>query len=331
MYSVDKAGINKILLSFYKQIEESETLYQSAEIKLDKKRIKNILYLGMGGSAIAGDLLKDIFFKELTVPVSVVRGYDTPAFCGKDTLVVVSSYSGNTEETLSAVEQAANTGAQILAVTSGGKLMKVAQDNKWALITIPPGLPPRQALGYLFFPLYHALGNLGIINKYTANLKSLVRFTKDLAKRNKYPQAEGHVLSYGLARIIRNKVPIIYSTAPYLQTVSRRWQNQMQENGKSMAFANVLPEMNHNEIVGWEQDTKAMSEFVVIFLENEDPHPRIKKRMDLSKKIIKKRGVKVVEVYTAGKTILEKVFSLVVLGDWVSYYLALGYKRIPMK
>ncbi len=329
MYSVDKAGINKILLSFHKQIEESEGLYKAADFHLDMKNITNILYLGMGGSAIAGDLMKDVFFDQLKVPMTVVRGYHSPAFCNKNTLVVVSSYSGNTEETLSSVEQAAQSGAQVLAVTSGGKLAETAQANKWALITIPPGLPPRQALGYLFFPLYHALGNLGLIDSYSANLKSLVRFISDLAKRNKYPQAKGHVLSYDLARVIRNKVPIIYSTAPYLQTVSRRWQNQMQENGKSMAFSNVLPEMNHNEIVGWEQDTKAMSEFVVIFMENEDPHPRIKKRIELSKKIIKKRGVKVIEVYTAGKSILEKVFSLIVLGDWVSYYLALGYKKDP--
>lgn len=329
MYSVDKAGINKILLSFYKQIEESEGLYKSADITLNKERIQNILYLGMGGSAIAGDLMKDIFFDELTIPMTVVRGYSAPAYCSKSTLVIVSSYSGNTEETLSAAEKVAPSGAQILAVTSGGKLAEMAAKYKWSLITIPQGLPPRQALGYLFFPLYHVLGNLELFKKYSSRLTSLSRFVSDLAKRNVYPQAKGHVLSYRLARIIRNKVPVIYSTAPYLQTVSRRWQNQMQENGKSIAFSNVLPEMNHNEIVGWEQDTKAISEFVVIFLENENPHPRIKKRIELSKKIIKKRGVKVIEVYSSGKTILEKVFSLIVLGDWVSYYLALGYKKDP--
>ena len=329
MYSVDKAGINKILLSFYKQIEESESLYKSAGISLNKKRIQNILYLGMGGSAIAGDLMKDIFFDELTVPMTIIRGYIAPHFCSKNTLVIVSSYSGNTEETLSAAKQVAGSGAQIVAISSGGKLAEMAGKNKWPLITIPQGLPPRQALGYLFFPLYHLLGELELFKKFSPRLRSLARFASDLAKRNVYPQAEGHVLSYGLARVIRNKIPVIYSTAPYLQTVSRRWQNQMHENGKSMAFSNVLPEMNHNEIVGWEQDTKAMSEFVVIFLENENPHPRIKKRIELSKKIIKKRGVKVVEVYTAGKTVLEKAFSLIILGDWVSYYLALGYKKDP--
>ncbi len=236
MYSVDKAGINKILLSFYKQIEESEGLYKSADIQLNKKGIQNILYLGMGGSAIAGDLMKDIFFDELTVPMTIIRGYMAPAFCSKNTLVIVSSYSGNTEETLSAAKQVAGSGAKILAITSGGKLAEMAVKNKWPMITIPQGLPPRQALGYLFFPLYHLLGNLELFKKYSPRLGNLARFVSDLAKRNVYPQADGHVLSYRLARVIRNKVPIIYSTAPYLQTVSRRWQTRCRKTASPWLF-----------------------------------------------------------------------------------------------
>ena len=331
MYSVDKSGFKKILLNFYKQIQDSEQLYKKGDIHLDYEQINNILYIGMGGSAIAGDLLHDVLFDQLSVPLSVIRGYSSPHYCNKNTLVIASSYSGNTEETLSALKEASKTEAQIVTITSGGELKKLSEKNGWSHISIPEGYPPRQALGYLFFPLYHLLGNLNLIKEYNPNLKKLAAFAKEAAQRNDYPKYDGRVFSKDLARTIHNHIPLFYSTAPYLCTVSRRWQNQMQENGKSIAFSNVLPELNHNEIVGWEQDTPALENFIVVFLENEKPHPRIKKRIKLSQKIIKKHGVKVVDIYSAGDTVLEKVFSLIICGDWVSYYLALDYKKDPLE
>ena len=329
MYSVDKTGYKKVLLNFHRQAEDGLKLFQDSQPKLDGSKIKNILYFGMGGSGIVGDLLIDILFDDLTVPMIVVRGYLSPAHCNSETLIVASSYSGNTEETLSALKAASGKGAQVLAITSGGKLADLAEKNKWSLIRVPGDLMPRQALGYLFFPLYHTLGSIKLITNYKEDLRSFIHFLKDLNKKNDYPNTEGHVLSLELARTIQGKVPVLYSTAPYLRTISRRWQNQIHENGKSLAFANTLPEMNHNEIVGWELEALDLEQFIVIFLENENPHPRINKRIELSKKIIKKRGVQVVDIYTCGECILEKVFSLVVLGDWMSYYLALGYKKDP--
>ncbi len=283
----------------------------------------------MGGSGIVGDFLNDILFDELKVPIRIVRSYLSPAFCNADTLTIVSSYSGNTEETLSALDAAKTSGAQILAITSGGKLSELAKANNWSLITVPGDLMPRQALGYLFFSLYHMLGEHGFLTDYKNDLNSFTKFVSNLSKKNDYPNAEGHVLSMELAKTVQGKIPVLYSTAPYLNTISKRWQNQIQENGKSLAFANVLPEMNHNEIVGWELDIKGIQELIVIFLENEKPHPRIAKRIELSKKIIKSRGVEVVDIYSCGNTIMEKVFSLLVMGDWMSYYLALAYKKDP--
>lgn len=329
MYSVDKTGYKKVLLDFHKQIKAASDIYKKGAVKLDTSRIKNILYFGMGGSGIVGDLLNDVLFDELKVPLRIVRSYLSPASCNAETLLIVSSYSGNTEETLSALDAAKDSGAQILAITSGGKLAELAKANKWILIEIPGGLMPRQALGYLFFPLYHMLGAHNLLAEYQQDLKEFIRFVADLNKKNDYPNAEGHVLSMELAKTVHGKIPVLYSTAPYLNTISKRWQNQIQENGKSLAFANVLPEMNHNEIVGWELDIKGIQELIVIFLENEVPHPRIAKRIELSKKIIKNRGVKVVDIYSCGSTVMEKVFSLLVMGDWMSYYLALAYKKDP--
>ncbi len=331
MYSVDKSGVKSLILNFYKQIDEAWSLYQKANITLDTSRIRNILYLGMGGSAIAGDLLYDVLFDELKVPLDVTRGYFAPAYCDEQTLVIVSSYSGNTEETLSAVQYAAKKNPQILAITSGGKLAEMAAENKWQTISIPQGFPPRQALGYLFFPLYHALGRLNLLHNYQEDLHDLTGYIKNESKRYEYPKGANHKLPLNLAHTIQNRVPLFYSTAPYLRTVARRWKNQMQENAKSLAFSNVLPELNHNEIVGWEQKGEIVKDFVVVFLENEQPHPRIKKRIELTQQIIKERGVQVVDIYSSGETTMEKVFSLILLGDWVSYYLALSYKKDPIK
>lgn len=330
MYSVDKSNFKKILLDFYKQIEVSEAIVDQATINIKPEKVQSILYFGMGGSAIAGNLLYDTLFDELKVPIDIVRGYSCPAYCNDNTLVIVSSYSGNTEETLSAIKGVEKTGAIVLAITSGGELKKIAESKKWNLINIPGGLPPREALGYSFFPLYHTLGRIDLIKGYKFNTKRVATFVHDIAIRNDHASSDGHVFSEELAKTIKGKIPIIYSTAPYLNTISRRWQNQFHENSKSMAFANVVPEMNHNEIVGWEQDTDLMKNMVVIFLENEDPHPRIRKRIELTKKIIQKKGAQVVELYTHGRTRLEKIFSLIVLGDWVSYYLAIYYKKDPI-
>jgi len=331
MYSVDKSNFKRFLKGFHKQIAESSSMVKKAELSLDSSKIKNLLYIGMGGSAIAGDLIKDILFDNLKVPTNVIRGYLSPAYCTAETLVIVSSYSGNTEETLSAVKSAADKGAQIIALTSGGTLKDLAKKNRWSCIVIPEGYQPRQALGYLFFSLYHVLGKAGLLSYYEEDLKSLVNVAKQWAKANDYPNSSMSVLPFDVANKIQNKIPIIYSSAPLLRTVGVRWRNQMNENAKSMAFSNAFPELNHNEIVGWECETNLGKNFIVILLENEDPHPRIKKRIEITKKVIRKKGVEVIDIYSAGKTPLEKVFSLIVLGDWVSYYLALAYKKDPIE
>ena len=331
MYSVDKSDFKRFLKNFHNQIKESASLVNKASISIDASKISNLLYVGMGGSAIAGDLIKDILFDSLKVPSNVVRGYLAPAYCTENTLTIASSYSGNTEETLSAVQAAAAKGSQVVVVTSGGKIKELAEKNGWSLIIIPQGYQPRQALGYIFFTLYHVLGNTGLISDYQKNLGYLIDAAKHWAKIYDYPNSAASVLPFDMANKIRGRIPIIYSSAPLLRTVGVRWRNQINENAKSMAFSNAFPELNHNEIVGWECETNLGKNFIVILLENEDPHPRIKKRIEITKEIIKKKGVEVIDLYSAGKDPLEKVFSLIVLGDWVSYYLALAYKKDPIE
>jgi len=331
MYSVDRSGFKKYLLNFHEQISGSKALLEAGKIHFDAGKIKSIVVLGMGGSAIGGNLLSDIFFDELTVPITVVRSYIAPAFCGPETLVVISSYSGNTEETLSALNQIAGSGAVFIVISSGGELTRLAEQNNWGLIRLPAGYPPRQAMGFLFFPLYHLLGSQGFFKTYTEDLSRLAHFARDLAEKYDYPGHPTHNLARELATSIKNKIPVLYSTAPYLTHVSVRWRNQMHENAKSLAFSNVLPEMNHNEIVGWDMPFQNMDKLIVIMLENTNPLPRLKKRILVTKKLIAERGVEVVDIYSDGDCMLERVFSLVILGDWVSYHLAIAYQTDPME
>ena len=331
MYSNDKSGFKKFLLHFHEQISESAAILKKAGIAAFPKSINNIIYLGMGGSGIAGELLTDALYDDLHIPLRVISSYQMPGYCNSNTLVIASSYSGDTEEIISAVQFAEEKKAHIVTISSGGELQKLAKKKKWPHISIPGGYPPRQALGYLFFPIYHLLGQNGFINNYNSDLSDLVMFVKKIIRMNDYPNVEGHVLSKELAHKIQGKIPIFYSTAPYLRTIARRWQNQMHESAKSLAFSNTLPEMNHNEILGWEMEGIPLNNFIVIFLENENLLPRIQKRIELSKKIINRYLIDVVDIYTSGTKTLEKVFSMVILGDWVSYYLALDYKKDPVE
>jgi len=331
MYSTDRSGFKRVLIDFHKQIEQSWDLFEKSNLKINPKPIKNILYIGMGGSAIAGNLMRDVLFDSLQVPLKVVQSYFIPGFCKSSTLVVLSSYSGESEETLHAADLVAKTEAQVVVTTSGGKMEEFAKKNKWNIIKLPEDYPASQALGYLFFPIYHLFGSLKLMNDYKKNLKQLALFARETARRNDISDRHTHNLSNELAQTIHKKLPVIYSTAPYLMTVSQRWQNRFTENSKSLAFSNVIPEMNHNEIVGWEVKLPAIKNFIVIFIENEDLHPRMKKRIELTKALIKKRGVEVVDIYASGNSTMEKVFSLVILGDWVSYYLGLTYGKDPLE
>ena len=329
MYSVDKGNFKKYLLGFTRQISESQKIFSESALNIKKGSVTNILFLGMGGSAIAGDIISDILFNELTIPMQVVRGYHVPASCSASTLVIASSYSGETEETLHALEEAQKKTKLVVAVTSGGKLLELAKKNKWSRLIIPDGFPPRQAFGYLFFLSYQIVCQTFGKKMTDAEFYELMHLAESIILTNNEETAEGKVFAKDLALRIKNKIPIIYTSAPYLSAIATRWKNQFQENSKSMAFSNIIPEMNHNEIVGWEMKHKNIQDFLVIFLEDGTEDPRIGARINLTKSIIRDSGTGVVEVYAEGVTLLQQVISLIIISDWVSYYLALLYENNP--
>ncbi len=318
MYSVDKENFKQYLLSFPEQIAGSQKIFNASKINLKTDSIRNIIYLGMGGSAIAGDIISDVLFDQLSFPIQVVRGYHIPASCSDSTLVIASSYSGNTEETLQAVGEAKKKGAQVIAITSGGEMQKLAEKSKWPMLSLPEGYPPRQAFGYLFFLALQTI--LKAIGKDISadDFRQIIHMTELIIFNNDEETAPGKVFAKDLAIKVKNKIPIIYSSAPFLSSVATRWKNQFQENSKSMAFSNVIPEMNHNEIVGWEMSHKTLDDYIVVFLEKPDENPKIKARIQLTKNIIHDRGTEIVEVYSQGQTAIEHVISLISISDWTS-------------
>ncbi|MDZ7291075.1 MAG: bifunctional phosphoglucose/phosphomannose isomerase [candidate division KSB1 bacterium] len=305
-----------------------DAIRRAKSVPLDLKinRIKNIVVAGMGGSAIGGEIVKCLTYNQLPVPLSVCRSYYLPKFVDPGTLVLISSYSGNTEETLAAFEQALQRKAQIVCITSGGKVARLAEANNLPQFTLPSGFPPRSALVHLIVPLLYILNAVHFIPDPQTGLNETVALLEELGQRYHPKNTNARNLARELAFVLSAKVPIIYATEIY-EAIAWRWKEQFCENSKVLAWHNVFPELNHNELVGWGLRREWDQRFQVIYLR--DPHastteihPRVQARMDLTRGLIEQTSVPVIEVTSEGKSLLARFFSLIFLGDLVSVYLA---------
>ncbi len=328
---IDKSKMLHLLESFPGQCSRAKDIGLSFKLPKDfRAQYKNIVCTGLGGSAIGADLVRSYLLDEIRLPFFVNRNYALPKFIDEDTLVIASSYSGNTEETLSSYKDARSKKACLFAITSGGELQKLAKSDNVPYITIPPGFPPRCALGYSFFPLLVLLSKLGLIEDKTEKIDGVIKLLEDMKINKlgcKVPEKKN--LAKSIARKLYHKYPIIYGGQDHIDSVVTRWRGQLAENSKTISSSHIFPEMNHNEIVGWENPKKLLKDFVVVILRDKGDHPRIAKRMDITKDIIEKEGVDVVEVNSVGEDVLSRIFSLIYIGDFVSYYLAILNKRDP--
>jgi glucose/mannose-6-phosphate isomerase len=311
MGDLDKEGMYGILAQFPKQIEGAAKL--GKKIKFDEE-IDKIVVAGMGGSGIGGELLKS--YLDLKIPVFVNKGYGLPNFVNSRTLVFVISYSGNTEETINAYRGALRKGCKIVCITSGGKLIELAEKQGKAVIKIKVGIQPRAALAYLFFPMLNVLHNCGFIDSPEKDVANLVNVLKKDVFKDKGKQ---------LAKRLADKVPLIYASDRF-KAVAYRWKTQINENAKVHAFTHTFSELNHNELVGY---TSLKGYYYVVIIKDEADLPQMRKRMMLTKEIIRKSGVDVIEIGITGGSLLTKMFSAIYIGDWTSYYLALEYKTDP--
>jgi glucose/mannose-6-phosphate isomerase len=324
---VDISGMYNLIKSFPDQASEAVKIAKAAKVKLSVPKIKNIVITGLGGSAIGGDILRSYSADQAVVPILVNRSYTLPEFVGGNSLVVVSSYSGGTEETISAYAQARKKGAQILVVSSGGRIGETASkmDHNW--IKIPGGLPPRAALGYSFFSLLTAFQKVGLLKSKPAEIKETLTMLKQLSEE--YSDYQRNPQPLRLADQLMNMLPILYSSTERFDAVNLRWRGQMEENAKTVAYGNFFPEMNHNEIVGYSTLKDLLSRFLVIYLLDEGDHPRVSARFGFVKEIIRPYCSNVIEIHSQGKSLLARMFSLIHLGDWTSYYLAVGKNVDP--
>lgn len=298
--------------NFTQQLAEAIVIGEKASFTKPKNDIRNILVTGLGGSGIGGTIISQICEKELTVPLNVSKDYFIPGYVNEHSLVIVSSYSGNTEETNEALQAALNQKAKIVCVTSGGKVLEIAKENNLDHIVIPGGMPPRSCLGYSLTQLFYALHGMNLIS---ANFKKQLKASVDLldAEEENIKQ-DAHMLAKNLV----GKIPVIYAAANY-EGVAVRLRQQINENSKMLCWHHVFPEMNHNELVGW---TEKHEDVAVIIMRNEDDYFRTQKRMDICKEIFKKYTPHIFEIPGKGNSQLEKAMYHIHFGDWVSWYVS---------
>ena len=303
--------MDKLIHNFIDQLEEAIEIGEKVTLSEPKNELRNIVISGLGGSGIGGNMTYEFCKSELSIPIQVNKSYFVPKYVNEHSLVIISSYSGNTEETLSAMEDAFNKGAHIICISSGGKVIDFAKENGLDHIIVPGGMPPRSCLGYSLVQQLYVMKELKLTSG--TPLENLDTAIELLKKDQEDIKAKAKVY----AKEMVGKKAVIYINA-WMETVAIRWRQQINENSKALSWHHVIPEMNHNELVGWRNQE---DDLYVIFLRNENDYERIQQRIDINKGIISKYA-KAVDIYSKGVSHVEKALYFIHLGDWISYYIA---------
>jgi len=315
--------MQSLIEGFPLQLQKALDLGAKTSLKKIDKPIQNIVVAGLGGSGIGGNLVLSLIQEELKLPWIVVKGYEIPQFVNENTLFVASSFSGNTEETLTTFAQAENKGAEILCLTSGGKVLATAQEKGYNFLQMPQEAPsPRAFMGYSVGMLLQGLTHLGFIS--TAITEKLKKTATWLAANQKTIAEKAEELSNTLV----NKLPIIYAEERLLPAITRL-QQQINENSKQLCHTHILPEMNHNELVGWEGDKDDYQNTVVWMVRHSKEYQRTALRIEICKNIIQNKTPNFVEVTPQGEDWFTEIFYLIHLFDWVSLHLAEKNKVDP--
>ncbi len=292
-----------------------------------------LVICGMGGSAIGGWFLKDLAGPDSRAPVYLNRGYGLPPYLGKDARVICISYSGNTEETISGYNRALSRNCNVAVVTSGGRLLDDASGRGVPLLKLPEGLPPRAAIGYLFAALLRIGSGCGFVEVDEQDLNMALAGSRSLVEKYRIEGDPSGNLALRLARKLYGKLPLIYSGGGLMSGMAYRWKCQFNENAKTMAFDNIFPELGHNEIMGWECPDKFRENFFMVLLTDQQDHPRVKLRMEVSRRMLEPLagGISVIDSDKGGKGLsrLSRLFSMLLLGDFASIYLAVEYGKDP--
>lgn len=315
---IDKSILRQVIIDFPEQLEKA--LEFSKDVKADSD-FNRLVVCGMGGSALPADVV-DSFLKSkgINIPIAVCRDYRLPEIADEKSLILASSYSGNTEETISCYLEAREKDFLIIGLSRGGKIQELCQRDGIPHIKYPedgPTFQPRYAIGYAFTAMISILMNCGKLDDVSSEVRELAKYLRSINFEN-----EGK----NLAKKLIEKIPIIYSTAPFEKSIARIVKIKINENAKTQAFYNVFPELNHNEMVGF---TNLQGNYHFIIFKDLDEHERNLKRIEITSQVLRGKGIPVTVVNMAGATMMQKIFSSIIYGDWISYYLALEYGQDP--
>ncbi len=311
---VDRRGMEKILVDFPRQLC-LPPLPPGIE---PPPPPKGLVVIGVGGSAIGGDLFRTYMARLSSCPVHVIRGYRLPQWVDPHTLVVAVSCSGGTRETLALFQEARTKGIPSLAVTRGGRLAEIAREGGIPVISLQGSSPPRTTLGATLAVLLAIAQGLGLLNFQKDPLEEAQALLSEMAQELRPARGGGEALEMALK--LKGAIPLIYASGPSLEAVATRWKGQFNENSKVPAFTNTFPELGHNEIVGWEGD---MTPFHVILLRDREETDLQSRTISAALDLVGSRCQGVEVVTSRGESLITRLLSLVYMGDWVSYYLAL--------
>jgi glucose/mannose-6-phosphate isomerase len=327
---IDKSNMLSFCTDAPKHYRKAATL--AKRLRIDYSKPDNIIISGMGGSAIGGELLKDWTRDKAAIPIEVCREYALPAFANKNTLVVVVSYSGETEESLSVFLDALKRKCMIACISSDGSLQKYAEKLSIPHLQVPSGMAPRATLPYLFMPLLAVLEKAGLVSSVDSEISETMKVLKQVSEENSAERSVKENFCKTLALNIAGTVPVVYGFGFY-RAVAQRFKTQFNENSKIPAKWEYFPELNHNEIVGWENVKRLAELFSIVLIRDRDEPAGIKERIEGTKDIAKEQSLETFEVWSRGKSRLARMASVISIGDFTSVYLAVlqGVDPTPVK
>ncbi len=301
-----------VLEHFPKQCREAYHIARNVKVP---QQLNCIAFLGVGGSSLPAELIRS--YVDFPIPLIIVRDYELPKCVNHDSLVFAISYSGDTEETIALYKEAFKRKAKVISISSGGKLRDLCKQNETVHIEVPQGLQPRDAIGYQTIPILNILHTSGFLKNYDQEIEDAF----PILEKDYKTQAKDIALK------LVDKIPLIYASHK-LASLARIWKISLNENAKIMAFFNEFPELNHNEMTG---STQLKGNFYCIMLMDERDHPKIRNRMEITKRLLQDNGCPVLVIKLNGRNLLAKLFQATYLGKWVAYFVSQEYGVDPQK